>query len=97
MGVLIAATLAALVLGVVVPLWWSVWGFLGAAALLFVAQVLVNAAGGYAGSPLSESLLLFGGSWVSYLGFNAQITYRAFALPLLVLGAVIIWRQRRAL
>ena len=95
MGILIGSLVAALVLGGIVPLRWGVFGFIGAAALLFVAQVVVNAAGGYAGSPLSESLLLFGGSWVSYIGFNAQITYRAFAVPVLVLGAVIIWRQRR--
>ena len=89
-------TIAALVLGGLMPLRWGVVGFVGAAAVLFIAQVVVNALGGYAGSPLSESLLLFGGSWVSYVGFNAQITFRAFAVPLLVLGAVIIWRQRRA-
>ena len=92
-GVIIVA---ALVLGILMPLRWGVVGFVGVSALLFVVQVLINAAGGYAGSPLSESLLLFGGSWVSYIGFNAQITYRAFAVPLLVLAAIIIWRLRGA-
>ena len=96
MVILGIVTLAALVLGALMPLRWGVLGFIGAAVILFVSQVVINAAGGYAGSPLSESLLLFGGSWVSYIGFNAQITYRAFAVPMLVLGAVIIWRQRRA-
>ena len=91
----IAITLAAAVIGFVLPLRWGVLGFLGAVAVLFLAQMLISAAGGYAGSPLSESLLLFGGSWVSYLGFNAQITYRAFMVPVVVLGAVMIWRQRR--
>lgn len=89
-------TLAALVMGGLMPLRWGAVGFVGAALLLFIVQVTANVLGGYAGSPLSESLLLFGGSWVSYVGFNAQITYRAFAVPLLALGAVIIWRQRRA-
>ena len=92
-GVIIVAALA---LGILMPLRWGVVGFVGVSALLFVVQVLINAAGGYAGSPLSESLLLFGGSWVSYIGFNAQITYRAFAVPLLVLAAIIIWRLRGA-
>lgn len=96
MVLLIVISVAALVLGLLIPLRWGVFGFLGTAATLFIAQVVINAAGGYAGSPLSESLLLFGGSWVSYIGFNAQITYRAFAVPLLALGAVIIWRQGRA-
>ncbi|MDA9208268.1 hypothetical protein N9O61_05210 [Octadecabacter sp.] len=95
MILLLGISIAALGLGAVMPLRWGIIGFIAAAALLFVAQVLINAAGGYAGSPLDESLLLFGGSWVSYIGFNAQITYRAFALPLLILGAIVIWRQRR--
>ena len=96
MILLIVVSIASLVLGLIMPLRWGVLGFVGAAALVFVAQVVINAAGGYAGSPLDESLLLFGGSWVSYIGFNAQITYRAFAIPLLALGGAIIWRQRRA-
>jgi len=95
MILIIAISIAAAVMGFVMPLRWGVLGYLGAVVVLFVAQVLINAAGGYAGSPLDESLLLFGGSWVSYIGFNAQITYRAFTIPLLVLGATIIWRQRR--
>lgn len=89
-------SIAAIIIGFVVPLRWGVFGFLGAVIVLFIAQMLISAAGGYAGSPLSESLLLFGGSWVSYVGFNAQLTYRAFMVPVLLLGAVVIWRQRRA-
>lgn len=88
--------LAALVLGAILPLRWGALGFLGAVAGLFIVQMLISAAGGYAGSPLSESLLLFGGSWLSYLGFNAQITYRAFMVPVVVLASVLIWRHRRS-
>ncbi|MEM6385828.1 MAG: hypothetical protein AAF718_06290 [Pseudomonadota bacterium] len=74
------------------PTRWHVFGFLGAAVMLFLAQATVNTFGGYAGTSLEESLLLFNGSYVSYIGFNLQITYRAFALPLFVLGVVTVYR-----
>ena len=78
------------------PLHSGVWGFLGAAVLLFSLQAGINFASGFAGSSIEESLLLFNGSWLSYLGFNLQITYRAFALPLLALAVPFIFRLARA-
>ena len=60
--------------------------FLLAAALLLLVSFGVRAFQGFEGLPLSESLLLFEGSWVAYFGFNLQVAYRAFALPLLVLS-----------
>jgi hypothetical protein len=85
----------AAVAGWLMPRHWGVPGFLGAALCLFVLHFAGLAAMGFEGQPLSESLLLFGGSWGAYLGFNAQVAYRAFALPLLVLAAVAIWRMGR--
>ncbi len=81
--------------GGLLPLRWDIWGFLGAAALLFALQAGINFASGFAGSSIEESLLLFNGSWLSYLGFNLQITYRAFALPLLALAVPFIFRLSR--
>lgn len=95
MGLLIAMTVAGVVLGAVIPTRWGIWGFVAAAALLFVAQVAINTATGFAGSSIEESLLLFNGSYLSYLGFNLQITYRAFALPLLALALPFIFRLSR--
>lgn len=91
-----AMALAGFVAGTVIPLRWGVIGFAGAAALLFLVQVGLNASQGFAGSSLEESLLLFNGSWVSYLGFNLQITYRAFAPVLLALAVPLIFRLGRA-
>ena len=85
-------TAAALGLGLSLPKRWGIWGFLGAAALLFLTQVAIHTAMGFEGTPLSESLLLFNDSWGAYIGFNLQITYRAFALPLLALAAPLIYR-----
>ncbi len=82
----------ALVLGLILPLRWGVIGFLGAVALLFLTQFGVNASSGFEGTSWGESLILFEGSVVSYLGFNLQITGRAFALPLLVLAVVVVGR-----
>ncbi len=85
----------ALVLGLILPLRWGVAGFLGAVAVLFLTQFGVNAGSGFEGTSWEESLILFEGSVVSYLGFNLQITGRAFALPLLVLAVVVIGRFKR--
>ena len=93
--ILSTTTLAALLLGTVLPLRWGVFGFLAATAFLFLVQATINAAMGFEGIPISDSLLLFNDSYVSYLGFNLQITYRAFALPLLALAAPIIFRMGR--
>ncbi len=95
MTVTFAIAFAGLVLGAVLPTRWGVLGFVAATAGLFVIQVAINTASGFAGSSIEESLLLFNGSYVSYLGFNLQITYRAFALPLLALALPFIFRLRR--
>ncbi|MGR3512714.1 MAG: hypothetical protein ACU0GG_08100 [Paracoccaceae bacterium] len=92
---LLLICLAAAVLGVVIPARWGVLGFVGSAALLFVIFAGINAASGFARTSIEESLLLFNGSWVSYLGFNAQITYRAFAPVLLALAVPLIYRLAR--
>ncbi|WP_299143706.1 hypothetical protein [uncultured Tateyamaria sp.] len=94
--ILAAITLCALALGVLTPVRWGVWGFVGAAAVLFLAQALTNTAMGFEGIPISESLLLFNDSYLSYVGFNLQITYRAFALPLLALATPFIFRLARS-
>ncbi|MEX0329777.1 MAG: hypothetical protein AB3N07_13720, partial [Ruegeria sp.] len=73
----------------------GVIGFLGVVAVLFLTQFGVNASSGVEGTSWEESLILFEGSVVSYLGFNLQITGRAFALPLLVLAVVVVWRFKR--
>ncbi len=85
----------ALVLGLIVPLRWGVIGFLGTVAVLFLTQFGVNASSGFDGTTWEESLILFEGSVVSFLGFNLQITGRAFALPLLVLAVVVVARFKR--
>lgn len=87
-------TVAALVLGLILPLRWGILGFFGAAAFLFAGQAAIHTATGFEGTPLAESLLLFNNSWTAYLGFNLQITYRAFALPLLALAVPLIVRYR---
>ena len=93
---LLGISVLALLGGVLLPLHWGVRGFLAAAALLFALQAGINFASGFAGSSIEESLLLFNGSWLSYLGFNLQITYREFALPLLALVVPFIFRLTRA-
>ena len=95
MTLLLAITLAAFILGTVLPLRWGVFGFLAAAAILFLVQATINAAMGFEGIPISDSLLLFNDSYLSYLGFNLQITFRAFALPLLALATPLIFRMGR--
>lgn len=94
----LAITGLAVVLGLILPLRWGVFGFFGAVLVLFLTQFCVNAGSGFEGTSLEESLILFEGSVVSYIGFNLQITARAFALPLLVLAATVVSRlsTRRA-
>ncbi|MEP3947460.1 hypothetical protein [Ascidiaceihabitans sp.] len=96
MILLIAITVLAVILGLVLPLRWGVFGFLGGAVLLFVTQAGVNTAMGFEGIPISESLLLFNESYLAYVGFNLQITYRAFAVPLLALSVPLIFRMSKA-
>ncbi|MCH2164887.1 MAG: hypothetical protein MK098_09580 [Marinovum sp.] len=95
MGVLIGVSIVAFIFGIVLPMRWSVWGFVAAVIVLFAAMVGINFASGFAGSSIEESLLLFNGSYLSYLGFNLQISYRAFAPPLLALAVPLIFRLSR--
>lgn len=90
----IVITLAAVV-GWLLPLRWGVAGFLGAVLLCYAVHFGLLTSMGFEGLPLADSLLLFEGSMTAYLGFNAQVAYRAFALPLLVLSALVIWRMGR--
>ncbi|MEM1386268.1 MAG: hypothetical protein AAGG54_01550 [Pseudomonadota bacterium] len=75
---------------VLVPRFGAV-GFLVAAFLAFAAQFGWNSATGFEGLPWSESLAFFNDSLASYFGYNAQITYRAFAGPLAALGLTSVW------
>ncbi|WP_299293288.1 hypothetical protein [uncultured Tateyamaria sp.] len=93
---LFLVTTVALVIGTVLPVRWGAFGFLAAAAVLFLTQSVINTAMGFEGIPISESLLLFNDSYLSYVGFNLQITYRAFALPLLALATPFIFRLARS-
>lgn len=86
----------ALVLGMLMPLRWGVLGFLGTAVLLFIAQAIVHLTSGFEGTSIEESLLLFNNSWAAYIGFNLQITYRSFTVPVLVLAAAIVFRMAKA-
>lgn len=96
MTLLIAITILALLLGAKLPLRWGVFGYLAAAALLFLIQAVINTATGFEGIPITDSLLLFNDSYAGYVGFNLQITYRAFAPPLLALAVPFIFRLARA-
>ena len=96
MFILLFITAAAIGFGLLMPLRWAAWGALAGAVILFAVQVGVNMASGFAGETIEESLLLFNGSWRAYLGYNMQITYRAFALPLVALFLPIIIRLVRS-
>ena len=95
MTLLLATTTAALILGTILPLRWGVIGFLAATALLFLTQAAIRTAMGFEGTPLSETMLLFNNSWGAYIGYNLQITFRSFALPLLALATPLIFRLSR--
>jgi len=86
----------AVVAGVFIPTRWGVAGFLGSVAALFLAFFAMLALRGFEGLPLAESLLLFEGSMVAYIGFNLQVAYRAFTLPLLVVSVLFVARLMRA-
>lgn len=95
MLLLVIITLAGLGLGLLLPLRWRALGFLGAAALLFLTQAAIHTAMGFEGTPLSETMLLFNNSWPAYIGYNLQISFRSFALPLLALATPLIFRLGR--
>lgn len=94
MTLTIIVTLLALVAGFLLPLRWGVWGFLLATILLFLLQVGVHTLQGFEGTSWDESLLLFNGSALAFVGFNAQITYRAFMVPVIALAAMLIFRMQ---
>ena len=93
--ILTAITLAAGLLGGLMPLRWGTPGFVVGAICLFLGQAALNTITGFEGTTIEESLLLFGGSYVSYIGFNLQITYRAFAIPMIALTLPLIYRLTR--
>ncbi|MEM9966830.1 MAG: hypothetical protein AAF755_01880 [Pseudomonadota bacterium] len=88
-------TLTAAVAGFLLPTRWGILGFVACVAALFLLQVSVQTARGYEGIAFEETLLLFNNSWASYIGYNFQITYRAFAAPMMVLALVFIFRLMR--
>ncbi|MEL6465235.1 MAG: hypothetical protein AAFQ58_09725 [Pseudomonadota bacterium] len=92
---MITTTAAALVLGALLPLRRALLGFLAAAAFLFLIQAGIRTAMGFEGTSLSETMLLFNNSWPAYIGYNLQITFRSFALPLLALATALIFRLGR--
>ncbi|MEP5153775.1 hypothetical protein [Planktotalea sp.] len=96
MILLIGMTVLALVLGATVPLRWGVLGFAACALVVFAVSTGIGIASGFEGTSIEESLLLFGGSFSGYAGFKMLIAYRAFALPALALGAVMVFRLTRS-
>ncbi len=91
----LVASILGFIAGAVMPLRWGVVGLIGVAAGLFVIQVGVRTAMGFEGTSIEESLLLFNGSWTAFVGFNVQLTQRAFALPLLALAIPLVFRYAR--
>ncbi len=85
----------ALIVGLAIPRSWGASGYLAAVLVVFLSDFVIRSLSGFAGEDFEESLLLFGGSYAAYLGFNAQVAYRAFALPLLILSAVFVYRLSR--
>lgn len=92
----LAIVLAAFVLGIVMPIRWGVIGFVGFSLLFFIllAAVKMNDAFGF--SSIENTLVLFNGSWESYIGFNVKLAYRAFASVLLAFSVPLIFRLSRA-
>jgi hypothetical protein len=94
--------LTGLITALAALLGWALVPRLGVPGLVLSALILlalyagVLTIRGFEGASWDESLLLFNGSVTAFIGFNAQVAYRAMALPLLVLGAVALWRARSA-
>lgn len=87
------SALAVLLAWTIVPR-LGTFGFVLSALVLFLLHVAVLTLSGFEGSTWEESLLLFNGSALAFIGFNAQVAYRALALPLFVLGLVGLWRLK---
>lgn len=73
----------------------GVWGFALAALIAFLAQLAWRLAQGFEGLPWDETLALFNDSFLAYFGWSAQVTWRAFAAPALVLGIAGLIAQER--
>lgn len=98
MIVTILIVLAGLVLGAALAgpvLRRGPWPYLCGVAGLYVVHFGILVMRGFEGLPLNESLLLFEGSTVAYLAFNAQVAWRAFAAPLLALSVALLVMMRR--
>ena len=95
MTALILTSLAALVLGAGFPLKALFWVFLGGALLLFLIHFGIIALTGFGGLPASDALLLFEGQWSYYLAYSAEHALRRFAIPVILFGAVLMWRLSR--
>ncbi len=95
MMVVIGMTVLALIVGALLPLRWGVFGFAVGALAVFLVSFGIGLANGFEGTSIEESLLLFGGSFWGYAGFKMLVAYRAFALPALTLGAVLVVRLSR--
>ncbi len=95
MTALILTSLAALGLGAVLPLKSLLVLFLGGVLLLFVIHFGTIALTGFGGLPASDALLLFEGQWSYYLAYSAEHALRRFAIPVILFGAVLMWRLSR--
>lgn len=92
----IIVVLIAFVLGVVMPIRWGVMGYIGFSLLLFTVLAILKMSDVFGGSSFENTLALFNDSWVSYIGFNVKLAYRAFASVLLAFSVPLIFRLSRA-
>lgn len=92
----ITIVLAACVLGIVMPIRWGVMGFVGFSLLFFILLAAAKMSDTFGFSSTEDTLVLFNGSWVSYLGFTVKLAYRAFASVLLAFCVPLIFRLSRA-
>jgi hypothetical protein len=81
--------------GCMLPTRWGLIGFISVGVILFSAQAGVKTVTGFGGSSIADSLALFNDSWGSYIGFNLQLTYRAFSPALMALAIPFIFRLSR--
>ena len=89
-------TVAGFLLGSTVPLSTRLWGYLACVVSLFGVLLVTNAfVLGFVGPGIADNLLYFDGSLGAYIGYNLQISYRAFAAPLLATTLPVIYRLTR--